>query len=117
MGCIRGLGCFLVGDDPSSHIYVNLKEKAAKEAGIETDIQRLPADVPDRELDGLIKDWNDDPSYDAILIQLPLPTGHGTDGLIATMDPKRTWTVFIRKIFLRSNKVRARFFLRCMRAF
>ncbi|MEK7655805.1 MAG: bifunctional 5,10-methylenetetrahydrofolate dehydrogenase/5,10-methenyltetrahydrofolate cyclohydrolase [Patescibacteria group bacterium] len=89
LGLHPRLGVLLVGDDPSSHIYVNLKEKAAKEAGIETDIQRLPADVPDRELDGLIKDWNDDPSYDAILIQLPLPAGHGTDGLIATMDPKK----------------------------
>jgi methylenetetrahydrofolate dehydrogenase (NADP+)/methenyltetrahydrofolate cyclohydrolase len=89
LGLHPRLGVLLVGDDPSSHIYVNLKEKAAKEAGIETDIRRLPASVHDRELDGLIRDWNDDPSYDAILIQLPLPAGHGTDGLIATMDTKK----------------------------
>ncbi len=89
LGLHPRLAVLLVGDDPSSQIYVNLKEKAAKEAGIDTDIRRLPADVPDRELDGLIKDWNDDPSYDAILIQLPLPAGHGTDGLIATMNPKK----------------------------
>ncbi|MFH1077876.1 MAG: tetrahydrofolate dehydrogenase/cyclohydrolase catalytic domain-containing protein, partial [Patescibacteria group bacterium] len=39
------LAVLLVGDDPASHIYVNLKEKACAEAGIVTDIRRLPADT------------------------------------------------------------------------
>ena len=29
-----GLATVLVGDDPASHIYINLKQKAAQEAGM-----------------------------------------------------------------------------------
>ncbi|MBU1630148.1 bifunctional 5,10-methylenetetrahydrofolate dehydrogenase/5,10-methenyltetrahydrofolate cyclohydrolase, partial [Patescibacteria group bacterium] len=89
LGLHPKLGVLLVGDDPSSHIYVNLKEKAAKEAGIETDIRRLLADTSDEELKNIIEDWNDDEKVDAILIQIPLPAGHDTDALIATMDPRK----------------------------
>lgn len=83
------LAVLLVGDDPASHIYVKLKEKAATEAGIRTDIRRLPAETSDDELREIIEAWNADESIDAILIQLPLPPGHDTDGLIASMDPRK----------------------------
>jgi methylenetetrahydrofolate dehydrogenase (NADP+)/methenyltetrahydrofolate cyclohydrolase len=84
-----GLGVLLVGEDPASHVYVNLKEKAAKEAGIRTDIRRLSAHLSDDELELIIRDWNADPAIDAILIQLPLPAGHDADRLINVMDPKK----------------------------
>jgi methylenetetrahydrofolate dehydrogenase (NADP+)/methenyltetrahydrofolate cyclohydrolase len=83
------LGVLLVGNDPASQLYVNLKEKAAHEVGIETDIRHLPAFTPDEELKELIASWNADPKINGILIQLPLPEGHDTDALIATMDPAK----------------------------
>lgn len=89
LGLHPKLGVLLVGDDPSSHIYVNLKEKAAQEVGIETDIRRLPADTPDEELKKIIEDWNADAAVNAILIQIPLPAGHDTDALIAAIDPQK----------------------------
>lgn len=84
-----GLGVLLVGDDPASHIYVNLKEKAAKEAGISTTILRIPAETSDEELERIIKTWNADSTIDAILVQLPLPAGHDTERVIAAIDPSK----------------------------
>jgi len=83
------LGVLLVGDDAASHLYVNLKEKAANEAGIATDIRRLPATTPDDELKNIIESWNTDTAVNAILVQVPLPEGHDTDAIIAKMNPQK----------------------------
>lgn len=83
------LGVLLVGDDPASHIYVNLKEKACAEAGTKTDIRRLPATTPERELRDIIRSWNADADVDAILIQIPLPKTYDQDAIILEMDPKK----------------------------
>lgn len=82
-------GVLLVGDDPASHLYVNRKEKACSEAGIVTDIRRMPASTSDEDLLAIIQGWNADEEVDAILIQVPLPPGHDTDKLIAAMDPRK----------------------------
>lgn len=82
-------GVLLVGDDAASHLYVNRKEKACIEAGIETDIRRMPASTSDEELLEIINQWNADEELDAILIQVPLPPGHDTDALITAMDPRK----------------------------
>lgn len=84
-----GLGVLLVGDDAASHLYVNLKEKAAQEAGIRTDIRRVPATVTDDELEAIIRAWNADVTVNGILVQLPLPPGHDADRLVAAIDPKK----------------------------
>ncbi|MFA4955016.1 MAG: bifunctional 5,10-methylenetetrahydrofolate dehydrogenase/5,10-methenyltetrahydrofolate cyclohydrolase [Patescibacteria group bacterium] len=83
------LAVLLVGEDPASHLYVSLKEKAASEAGIETDIRRLPSHVTDDELVKTIEDWNADDAVSAILVQLPLPDGHDTDRVITAMLPRK----------------------------
>ena len=68
-----GLAVILVGEDPGSKVYVNSKEKAAKEIGINSIIHRLPATTSKRELIGLIHQLNSDHNIDGILVQLPLP--------------------------------------------
>ncbi len=83
------LAVLLVGEDPASHLYVSLKEKAAHELGIKTVIRRVPAQTPDAMLIGLIEEWNADPSIHGILIQVPLPPGHDTDALIQAMSPDK----------------------------
>ena len=83
------LAVLLVGDDAASHTYVRLKEKAAQEVGIATEILKLPKDAPDAELLAYIEKWNADPSVTAILVQLPLPDGHDTDAVIRAIDPAK----------------------------
>jgi len=68
-----GLGTILVGDNPASRIYVDMKEKACRKAGFYTDTRRPPPDVSRDTLLGIIDEFNRDPKIDGILLQLPLP--------------------------------------------
>ncbi len=88
-GLSPALGVLLVGDDPASDLYVRLKQKAAEEIGIRTDIRRLSRFAPDEELIAVIEEWNTDSGIHGILVQLPLPEGHDTDRVIAAMDPNK----------------------------
>lgn len=67
------LAVVLVGDNPASHVYVRLKEKACKEAGLVSIQHTLPKDITMKELLGLIDRLNEDPKVNGILVQLPLP--------------------------------------------
>src|SRR5581483_895701 len=69
-----GVATVLVGDDPASHIYINLKQKAAA-AGIEARDHRIPADTSEEDVLALIAELNADDGLDGLLVQLPLP-GH-----------------------------------------
>ena len=63
----------LVGDDPASSTYVNMKEKACHSLGIETEIKRLSKDISTAELIQIIIDLNHDKKVDGILLQHPVP--------------------------------------------
>ena len=69
-----GLATVLVGDDPSSHVYIGAKHKAATEAGIEARDVRLPADTTEEDVLALVAELNVDDEVDGILVQLPLPS-------------------------------------------
>jgi methylenetetrahydrofolate dehydrogenase (NADP+)/methenyltetrahydrofolate cyclohydrolase len=68
-----GLATVLVGDDPASHVYINLKQKAAQAAGIDARDLKLPADTSEEELLATIEELNADDDVDGLLVQLPLP--------------------------------------------
>lgn len=72
-GLTPGLATVLVGDDPASHTYVGMKNKAAQAAGIHSRQIALPGDTPEDELLGLLDGLNADPGIHGILVQLPLP--------------------------------------------
>lgn len=63
----------LVGDDPASSTYVNMKERACHSLGIETEIKRLSKDTSTTELIQIIIDLNHDEEVDGILLQHPVP--------------------------------------------
>ena len=62
-----------VGDDPASCVYVRLKERKAKELGMQTTTIVLPVNTPQQILSQTIDTLNQDISVDGILLQLPLP--------------------------------------------
>jgi methylenetetrahydrofolate dehydrogenase (NADP+) / methenyltetrahydrofolate cyclohydrolase len=70
-----GIATVLVGDDPASHVYIDLKQKAAQAAGMEARDVKLPAGTSREELLATITGLNADDSVDGLLVQLPLP-GH-----------------------------------------
>src|SRR5215210_2063108 len=68
-----GLATVLVGDDPASAVYVGGKQRASAEVGIEGFDHRLARDASQAEVEGLLRDLNDDPRVSGILLQLPTP--------------------------------------------
>ncbi len=88
-GAKPGLATILVGDDPASAIYVNGKQKACREVGMEGFNFPLAADTPREEVVELVERLNADPAVSGILLQLPLP-GH-LDGaeLTGMIDPRK----------------------------
>lgn len=83
------LGVILVGDDPASHLYVSLKEKAAAEVGIRVEKVLLPADSPYETVQDAIQKFNQRDDVHGILVQLPLPAALDEHKVIAAMEPQK----------------------------
>jgi methylenetetrahydrofolate dehydrogenase (NADP+) / methenyltetrahydrofolate cyclohydrolase len=86
-GIAPGLSVVLVGDDPASHVYVRGKEKAAKEAGFVSTVERLPATTGEREILRVVERLNADATVHGILVQLPLPQGVDERRVLDAVDP------------------------------
>lgn len=89
LGFTPGLGVILVGDDSASHVYIRLKERACKEAGIYFEKKIFSKNAKQNEINTTIQQYNNRPDIHAILVQLPLPPGFDTDEIIKTIDPKK----------------------------
>jgi methylenetetrahydrofolate dehydrogenase (NADP+)/methenyltetrahydrofolate cyclohydrolase len=77
----------LVGDDPASELYIGLKHKAAKEAGIRALDRRLPAATSEEDLLAEVAALNADEAVDGVLVQLPLPEHIDEARVIRAIDP------------------------------
>jgi methylenetetrahydrofolate dehydrogenase (NADP+)/methenyltetrahydrofolate cyclohydrolase len=67
------LATILVGDDPSSAIYVNMKGNACRRVGMESRKITLPQQTTTEDLLSVINRLNDDPAVHGILLQHPVP--------------------------------------------
>lgn len=88
-GVRPGLAVILVGEDPSSQIYVRNKERACADVGIRSFVHRLPAETPQEELLGLIARLNGDPAVHGLLVQVPLPAQLAVDVCQRSIDPAK----------------------------
>ena len=83
-----GLAVILVGDDPASHTYVNIKQKACEEVGIRFEKFLYSADASENLIIEKIEELNHRDDIQGILVQLPLPT-QNADRVILAIDPKK----------------------------
>jgi len=67
------LATILVGDDPSSATYVQMKVNACERIGIGSKFIKLPASTTTSELLAQIENLNNDPAISGILLQHPVP--------------------------------------------
>ena len=86
---VPGLAVILVGDDPASSVYVNMKEKACVEAGFKSVLHRLSSDISTEELISFVNSLNSDDSIDGILVQLPLPKHIDEKRVLYSVDPSK----------------------------
>jgi len=70
---VPGLTVVLIGDMAPSQIYVRMKEKAANEVGLKSEVIRYPEAVEEKIVLDKIDELNKDVSVSGILVQLPLP--------------------------------------------
>jgi len=84
-----GLAVVLVGDDPASAIYVNNKEKMAKEAGMRSVVHRLPQNTSQDEVLKLVQQLNKDKKIHGILVQMPLPRQIDSATILKALDPAK----------------------------
>lgn len=85
-GVVPGLAVILVGDDPASHTYVNMKSKACKEAGVYSIIHEMPSSISEKEILSIISKINQNEFIDGVLVQLPLPSHINTAKVIEAID-------------------------------
>ncbi|KAM3965574.1 bifunctional methylenetetrahydrofolate dehydrogenase/cyclohydrolase, mitochondrial-like [Aphomia sociella] len=83
------LRCIIVGDDPASHRYVNTKQEAAEYCGIESETVKLSRDTSEESLLDKIKEFNENDSVDAILVQLPVPETMNERRVCNAISPKK----------------------------
>ncbi|MEX1258499.1 MAG: bifunctional methylenetetrahydrofolate dehydrogenase/methenyltetrahydrofolate cyclohydrolase FolD [Gemmatimonadota bacterium] len=84
-----GLATVLVGEDPASQAYVRMKNRAAREAGIQSRQIDLPAATSEGDLLALIRELNADPEIHGILVQLPLPSQIEEGRILEAVDPSK----------------------------
>jgi methylenetetrahydrofolate dehydrogenase (NADP+)/methenyltetrahydrofolate cyclohydrolase len=88
-GVQPGLGTILVGDDPPSARYVEMKHQDSASVGIASAHEHLPATASQDEVEAVIRRFNADPTVDAYLVQLPLPKGLDEEAALLAVDPDK----------------------------
>ena len=90
-GVYPKLASIIIGNDPASVLYVNLKKKAAEKTGAEVDIYNIPENSKVDDLTLLIDTLNTDKTVRGIMIQLPLPSPMSKfkNRIIESINPKK----------------------------
>ena len=93
-GITPGLAVVIVGDDPASRTYVNNKKKACERVGFHSEEYALPATTTQEELLALVKELNQRPELNGILVQSPLPKGLDEKMIVENIDPNKDVDAF-----------------------
>ncbi len=88
-GIQPGLAVVLVGENPSSQVYVKMKGRACEEAGMRSESVRLPGETSEKELLAEIDRLNADDQIHGMLVQLPLPGQIDTQRVLRAVAPHK----------------------------
>jgi methylenetetrahydrofolate dehydrogenase (NADP+)/methenyltetrahydrofolate cyclohydrolase len=83
------LAAILVGNDGGSETYVSHKVKDCEEVGFRSTLIRMPATVSEDELLNKVRELNQDPDLDGLIVQLPLPDHISESKVIETITPEK----------------------------
>jgi len=78
-----------LGEDPASVSYTRLKDKRARELGLDSQVLALPESTSQEELLERIAQLNADANVDGILVQLPLPAHVDAQAVLEAIDPAK----------------------------
>lgn len=83
------LAVMIVGEDPASMTYVNSKAKQCKAVGMESVVERISEEASELEVLNVLNALNQDPTIDAILVQLPLPNHLDENKILDAINPEK----------------------------
>ncbi|MDU7692974.1 MAG: bifunctional 5,10-methylenetetrahydrofolate dehydrogenase/5,10-methenyltetrahydrofolate cyclohydrolase [Helicobacter sp.] len=87
-GIFPTLAVILIGNDPNSHTYVNMKIKASHRCGIKT-LKIEKNSITQADLERKIDELNADKNIHGILIQLPLPDPLNAQKILEKISPNK----------------------------
>lgn len=93
-GVTPGLAVILVGEDPASQMYVQMKGRTCQRLGMHSETIILPDATTEQELLQRIDSLNADPRIHGILVQLPLPSHIREDRIIEAIRPDKDVDAF-----------------------
>ena len=88
-GIFPKLAVIMVGDDPSSKIYVKNKSKACEEVGIGYEEHLLEESIEMKDLLDLIEELNEREDIHGILLQSPIPKNLDINLAFRSINPKK----------------------------
>jgi methylenetetrahydrofolate dehydrogenase (NADP+)/methenyltetrahydrofolate cyclohydrolase len=88
-GVQPGLAVILVGDDPASWTYVNMKARTCEKLGIVSRKLTFPASITTEQLIEQVQRLNRDDEIDGILVQLPLPMHISKHAVLESVSPSK----------------------------
>ena len=83
------LAVIQIGDDPASNSYIKGKQRDCEEVGIFFSHYRFSSDISNDELKEFIADLNEDPIYNGIILQLPVPSHIDVKDIQRLIDPAK----------------------------
>jgi len=85
-GSCPKLATVLVGEDPASRVYVNLKKKDSEKIGVEYE-ELYFLDITEEKLLSIIDELNDREDINGILVQMPLPKHIDSNKVLEKINP------------------------------
>ncbi len=86
-GRVPGLTGILIGENPSSKIYLNIKSRECEKLSIRSELLKFPADIEEPVVLKEIERLNKDENVDGILVQLPIPSHLEPLRIIESISP------------------------------
>ena len=93
----RVIADIIVGDDPASNVYVNIKKKKFHEIGIKFNQISFPSDASEDDIISKIEELNKDIDTNAIFLELPLPKHINELNVINKIAPEKDVDGFSNK--------------------
>lgn len=82
-----GLAAILVGNNPASELYINMKKKSCEECNFNSKLFKFKETALDTEIIETILNLNKDENIHGIMVQLPLPKKLDKTIILQAIDP------------------------------
>lgn len=79
----------VIGENPSSELYLKLRTAACREVGINAEVVRYDTNISEHILLKTIQNLNNDPSVHGIFIQYPVPSHLESNRLMSAVAAKK----------------------------